>query len=310
MRDERGARSYREKARNVEVVVTSHQSLLATITPIAQSCSQFRLLNIGNSGVGKSTLIERVFGVENAHTSENTRGEADIDREFSSPTNERFVVHDSLGFETADEQKMDTVKQFVARRKAMPQLKDQLHAIWLCLEIPYSGGRLLERGVEKFLQRRVEILSQTPLVVVLTKVDLLDSQLEIDLPTNETLEHYKSRWLDEHCIRPLCEAAGSDLPHVIVSVEDGYSESLSSLVKATNEAMAKYHVDEAPRIVASIAQRVSIKEKIELSITAGKKKYWKTVFRSHTLKECLQDIRKDIITVWNFNDPDQMYSSV
>jgi hypothetical protein len=59
--------------------------------------------------------------------------------------------------------------------------------------------------------------SLAPLVVVLTKVDLLDSQLEIDLPTNETLEHYKSRWLDEHCIRPLCEAAGSDLPHVIVS---------------------------------------------------------------------------------------------
>jgi hypothetical protein len=52
-----------------------------------------------------------------------------------------------------------------------------------------------------------------------------------------------------------------------ILVEDGYSESLSSLVKATNEAMAKYHVDEAPRIVASIAQRVSIKEKIELSIT-------------------------------------------
>ena len=48
--------------------------------------------------------------------------------------------------------------------------------------------------------------------------------------------------------------------------EDGYSESLFSLVKATNEAMAKCHVDEAPRIVASIAQRVSIKEKIELSI--------------------------------------------
>ena len=49
-------------------------------------------------------------------------------------------------------------------------------------------------------------------------------------------------------------------------MEDGYSESLSSLVKATIEDMAKYHVDEAPRIVASIAQRVSIKQKIELSI--------------------------------------------
>ena len=64
------------------------------------------------------------------HTSETTRGTANIDREFISPTNERFVVHDSLGFEAADEQNMDIVKQFVARRKAMPQLKDQLHAIW------------------------------------------------------------------------------------------------------------------------------------------------------------------------------------
>ena len=39
--------------------------------------------------------------------------------------------------------------------------------------------------------------------------------------------------------------------------------------------------------------------------------YWKmllksTVFRGHTLKDCLQVIRKDIITVWNFNDPDQV----
>jgi hypothetical protein len=53
--------------------------------------------------------------------------------------------------------------------------------------------------------------------VVLTKVDLLDIQLEIDRPANETLEEYKSRWLNEHCIGPLCDAAGSDIPHVIVS---------------------------------------------------------------------------------------------
>jgi hypothetical protein len=49
-------------------------------------------------------------------------------------------------------------------------------------------------------------------------------------------------------------------------VEDGYSESLPSLVVATNEVMAKYHIDEGPQVVASIAQRVSVKEKIELSI--------------------------------------------
>ena len=51
-------------------------------------------------------------------------------------------------------------------------------------------------------------------------------------------------------------------------MEDGYSESLASLVKATNEDLAKYHVDEAPHAVASTAQRVNIKEKIDLSILA------------------------------------------
>ena len=63
------------------------------------------------------------------HTSENTRGEANIDREFISSTNKRFVVHDSL-FESADGRNMEIVEEFVARRTAMPQLKDQLHAIW------------------------------------------------------------------------------------------------------------------------------------------------------------------------------------
>ena len=53
--------------------------------------------------------------------------------------------------------------------------------------------------------------------MVLTKVDVLDIQLELDPPADETLEDYKSRWLNEHCIGPLCEAAGSDIPHVIVS---------------------------------------------------------------------------------------------
>ncbi|KAF8549888.1 hypothetical protein OG21DRAFT_533798 [Imleria badia] len=314
--DEQLGRYYRKREENVEVtaycqpVTATFGQLPATTASIIEACSQFRLLIIGNAGVGKSSLIHKVFGVDDVHTSENIRGIAEIDREFTSPTNERFVVHDSLGFEAGDERNLDIVKQFVARRKAMPKLKDQLHAIWLCLEIPYCGGRLLEAGAEKFLQERDTILNDIPLVVVLTKVDQLDAQLEIDLPANETLDNYKSRYSNDHCIGPLHRAAGSDATHVTVSVNDGYSESLTNLVEATIENMAKYRVHEAPRFVASIAQRVSIKEKIELSIAIGKKEYWNiltsTVFRGHTLQECLHVIRMDVITVWNFNDPDKV----
>ncbi|KAF8447265.1 hypothetical protein L210DRAFT_3525408 [Boletus edulis BED1] len=279
IRDAEGVRSYRKKAQKVEVVTGRHLS-----------------------GVGKSSLLHRVFGVEGIHTSKTQRGIAEIDQEFISSTNERFVVHDSLGFEGGDEGNMEIVKDFVARKKAMPHLNDQLHAIWLCLETPYAGGRLLDGGVEEFLKRRQDILGQIPLVVVLTKVDQLDIQLELDPPANEDL--------DKHFIGPLHKAAGSDITHVLVSVQDGYSESLSNLVGAMDKNMAKYHTDEAPRVVASIAQRISIKEKIELSIAYVPFEYWNMllnspVFRDHPLQECLQVIRQDIITVWNFNDPDR-----
>lgn len=167
--------------------------------------------------------------------------------------------------------------------------------------MPFSGGRLLEAGVERFLQHRDEILGKSallllccgrityqrpvvPLVIVLTKSDLLDTQLELDLSPDENLEQHKSSYLDKHCIQPLHKAAGNNVTHVTVSgmsdgvadsrstdsdgtlVQDGYSECLTNLVKATLENMDEYHDDEAPRVVASIAQRVSIKEKIELSI--------------------------------------------
>ncbi|KAF8126003.1 hypothetical protein EV363DRAFT_1402063 [Boletus edulis] len=286
IRDAEGVRSYRKKAQKVE------------------------------SGVGKSSLLHRVFGVEGIVSNSTItpprtkRGIADIDKEFISLTNERFVVHDSLGFESGDEGNMKIVKDFVARRNAMPHLKDQLHAIWLCLETPYAGGRLLEGGVDMFLQRRANILGEIPLVVVLTKVDQLDIQLELDPPVNEDVEQYKSRYLDKHCIGPLHEAAGSDITHVLVSVQDGYSESLSSLVRVTVNNIAKYQVDESPRVIASLAQRVSIREKIELSMAYVPFEYWNMllnspVFRDHPLQECLQVIRQDIITVWNFNDPDR-----
>ncbi|KAF8415644.1 hypothetical protein L210DRAFT_3585228, partial [Boletus edulis BED1] len=78
----------------------------STTTSLIQRCSRFRLLIIGNSGVGKSSLLHEVFGVEGVRASDTNRGISDIDQEFVSPTNARFVVHDSLGFESGDEGNM------------------------------------------------------------------------------------------------------------------------------------------------------------------------------------------------------------
>ncbi|KAG2033928.1 hypothetical protein BDR03DRAFT_871112, partial [Suillus americanus] len=57
-------------------------------------------------------------------------GEADIDHEFISPQNDRFVLHDSKGFEPGEEGNVNRVQSFIERRRNMSALEDRLHAVW------------------------------------------------------------------------------------------------------------------------------------------------------------------------------------
>jgi len=231
--NERGERFYRFAAvEGVIVAVSALREFSAVTNRIMQTDSQFRVLVIGNSGVGKSSLINKVFGIKDAQVSATTRGEADINRGFISD-DKKFVVHDTLGFEAGDEKNVQIVEEFINERKKMPE-NDRLHAVWLCLEIPYAGGRLFEAGTEKFLRGRKNALGDIPLVVVLTKVDLLDGQLLVDQPKNKTLERFKAENMEERFITPLQKAGGLDLKFVTVSTGDDYAEALYDLLKATS----------------------------------------------------------------------------
>ncbi|KAJ8597095.1 hypothetical protein M405DRAFT_12106 [Rhizopogon salebrosus TDB-379] len=91
---------------------------------------RFRILVIGKTGVGKSTLIDRAFGVRSALASDSMRGEATIDTEFISMQNDRLVLHDSKGFEPGEEDNVNIVRDFIERRRKKEALGDRLHAVW------------------------------------------------------------------------------------------------------------------------------------------------------------------------------------
>jgi molecular chaperone DnaK (HSP70) len=75
-------------------------------------------------------------------TSTHKPGEADIDHEFISPQNNRFVLHDSKGFEPGEEGNVNIVRDFIERRKNMAALKDKLHAVELtAAALAYSLDR-------------------------------------------------------------------------------------------------------------------------------------------------------------------------
>ena len=58
------------------------------------------------------------------------RGEAIIETPLYSKSNERFVLHDSNGFEPGENDNLQSVKAFIESRKTHKDIREQLHAVW------------------------------------------------------------------------------------------------------------------------------------------------------------------------------------
>ncbi|KAG1822295.1 hypothetical protein EV424DRAFT_804447 [Suillus variegatus] len=83
-------------ARKGHEYTTHHNKIVSSYTFPGNPTTipRFRILVIGKTDVGKSSLISHVFGVEEMI---GLRG-ASIDHEFISPQNDKFVLHGSKGF--------------------------------------------------------------------------------------------------------------------------------------------------------------------------------------------------------------------
>ncbi|KAJ7710261.1 hypothetical protein B0H14DRAFT_3021770 [Mycena olivaceomarginata] len=295
----------------------------AVLTPytdiLRQECPRVRILVIGKSGAGKSALINAVFGVEGATAVANwTSGKHDIDEPHIVPTNDRIIIHDSQGFETGEEANINKVLDFIDRRSKMPALGDQLHAIWVCAEIPFAGGRLFETGVEQILKGSWEI----PIIVVFTKLDVLRDHQEVKL--NEELEERDEdmddnefdakidtlvdQEMQDRCIMPLCTLMESDSPKYpwVATSTDSKPQFKNTIAELVNLALKWINLEKV-WIELAIAQRSNAKASIEASIRVGRKRYWRGLFSDillgFTMRSVLNVLQRDIVNVWNMHDP-------
>ncbi|KAJ7264102.1 hypothetical protein B0H12DRAFT_1230840 [Mycena haematopus] len=270
------------------------------------------------SGAGKSALINAVFGVEGATpVSHRTPGVHDIDKPFSFPQNDRIIIHDSQGFEPGEEGNIQTVSDFIDRRSKMPALADQLHAIWVCAEIPFAGGRLFERGVERIL---TEYRGTLPIIVVFTKLDVLrtdrgdklEKQLESrgqemdDDEFEAELDDIVDATVQDLCVKPLCALILEPPKWVATSTTDHrYKSTIADLVKLALDLTKIENV----WIEMAIAQRSNAQASIDASIRVGRKRYWRglisDIFLGFTMRSVLEVLQKDIVNVWNMHDPEK-----
>ncbi|KAJ7487966.1 hypothetical protein FB451DRAFT_1226063, partial [Mycena latifolia] len=287
-----------------------NEELQSTFDGIVESCPKFRILLIGRSGVGKSALINAVFG-SGVVTEEHglQAGIADINREFVLPNNPRLVFHDSQGFSHGSGQNFETVLKFIQEQSGKPQLADRLHVIWLCVEIPMYGGSLFETAEEKIIASPD---LKVPIVVVFTKLDKPVNKIKRKLPKTvdkDTIARKNAKetfWADyAESLSTLAES----IPRVEVSVKSGFRDTLDRLVDLTEK-----EVKGTMSYIWAASQRPNVDLKIEASIGIGRKKYWRGLSTSlnipgRSLTKWLDVVLKDIISCWGFDDPQGLLKS-
>ncbi|KAI6046618.1 hypothetical protein EDC04DRAFT_1485074 [Pisolithus marmoratus] len=250
-------------------------NLRPTTDELLNQCPRFRILVIGQSGVGKSTLISKAFGIAKASSENLEPRKAHIELEYISLDNDRILLHDSTGFEPADNVNSDAVKLFIKDRKKRERVRDQLHAVWLCFRIPIEahGDRLLEDGAETFLKQDNSVLQNIPTIIVFTKYDKLLTYMAMQREADA--DAAAKVYLQKHCFGPIAKFTGStDLSYVAVSSNPGLEDGRKRLIDLTHQKVAerfKFQTDTPSpvSVVTQMAQRTLPHLKIEGSIDVG-----------------------------------------
>ncbi|KZL71939.1 peptidoglycan binding domain protein [Colletotrichum tofieldiae] len=136
------------------------------ILPEHSTC---RILICGNTGVGKSTLLNKVFGFPMTQENSDQRGEHNIEDGFESDQHPGIIIHDSEGFQAGNKKEVAVFKKFLKRRAEARDIRDQLHAIWLCIDT--DTDRPVQSALANVLQEVTKNAPDTPLVIVGTKKD-------------------------------------------------------------------------------------------------------------------------------------------
>lgn len=128
-----------------------------------------RVLVCGNTGVGKSTLINKTFGVEVTPSSNRVRGIHDVTQEITFDGRPDLIVHDSGGFEAGTDAEFLAIEKFLKAKSSAEEIQDRLHVIWFCVEL--NSARTLQTATEKLFQAVGQYAHEVPVVVVATKKD-------------------------------------------------------------------------------------------------------------------------------------------
>lgn len=189
------------------------------------------VLVIGNSGVGKSTLINAVLGDDRAVTGFGTAGTT---KELSIYESEKlpFRVIDTVGFEPSLIKEMgavNAVKKWSKNSAKTGREDTQINVIWFCIE--GTSSKLFPKTI-KNLSRATAMWPSVPIIVVITKsysVPERDRNIEMVYNAFATQKRYSKN------LRKVIPVVAS----TYMLNENAYAapEGITELIDATNNLL-------------------------------------------------------------------------
>lgn len=192
------------------------------------------VLVIGNSGVGKSTLINAVLGEDKARTSwGGSKGTTDKLEIYESESKEiSFKIIDTVGFEPSFFQKnkaVNLVKKWSKESTEEEHGDRQINVIWFCVE--GTSSKLFPETI-KNMSKATAMWESVPVIVVITKsYSIPDRQKNIEMVSNAFAKQKKHPKNLRKIIPVVAETY--TLNDTAFAPPDGIAE----LINATNELM-------------------------------------------------------------------------
>lgn len=189
------------------------------------------VLVIGNSGVGKSTLINAVLGEEKAETGWGTKGMTDH-LEIYESDEIPFRIIDSVGFEPSfikKKQAVNAVKKWSKNSMKEGNENNQINVIWFCVD--GTSSKLFPETI-KSLFSATYIWETIPIIVVITKsYSVPEREQNIEMVNNAFAK--QKRYSKN--LRKVVPVVAST--YVLNDSAYAAPEGITELIDATNELM-------------------------------------------------------------------------